>query len=140
MKWAISYNKNKEQLSHIFQATIPLIKITFDPSIDFLDFGGNPLYYVINHKNIEKQNLKFGELCIYSIKYLNLFNFQIIITISYVWIQGYHINVSKIQDILQIFEELYLELKANINQIDVSLNQKLDQKEFLYYIKQILRI
>ncbi|CAD8124111.1 unnamed protein product [Paramecium sonneborni] len=236
MKWAISYK-------HIFQATIPLIKITIDPSVGFLEFVGNPLYYIMNHRNIEQMNLKYGELSQ---------NIQIDITFELqqpypmYGFQGYHVGllstdyqlqvgnsikgftevaivlkkilkqrglndsytggvssfcltimlaaigenltlgdkllqflqrygwnfdpelqyislhsqepfmpiqdqgdrlplniispineekiqiyVSKIQEILQVFKELYLELKENINQIATSLQKKLDQKELL---------
>ncbi|CAD8208774.1 unnamed protein product [Paramecium octaurelia] len=236
MKWAISYK-------HIFQATIPLIKITIDPSIGFLEFVGNPLYYVMNHRNIDQFNLKYGELSQ---------NIQIDITFELqqpypmYGYQGYHVGllstdyqrqvgnsvkgftevaivlkkllkyrglndsytggvssfcltimlaaigenvtlgdkllqfllrygwnfdpekqyislhseetfmpiqdqgdrlplniispindekiqiyVSKIQEILQVFKELYLELKENMNQIAISLQKKLDQKELL---------
>ncbi|CAD8098117.1 unnamed protein product [Paramecium primaurelia] len=236
MKWAISYK-------HIFQASIPLIKITIDPSIGFLEFLGNPIYYVMNHRNIEQLNLKFGE---------QSQNIQIDITFELqqpypmYGYQGYHIGllstnyqrqvgisvkgftevavvlkkilkqkglndsytggvssfcltimlaaigenismgdkllqfllrygwnfdpeqqcislnseetfmpiyeqgdklplniispindekiqiyVSKIQEILQVFKELYLELKENMNQIAISLQKKLDQKELL---------
>ncbi|CAD8099733.1 unnamed protein product [Paramecium primaurelia] len=236
MKWAISYK-------HIFQATIPLLKITIDPSVGFLEFVGNPLYYVMNHRNIDQFNLKYGELSQ---------NIQIDITFELqqpypmYGYQGYHVGllstdyqrqignsvkgftevaivlkkflkqrglndsytggvssfcltimlaaigenvtmgdkllqflqrygwnfdpekqyislhseetfmpiqnqgdrlplniispindekiqiyVSKIQEILQIFKELYLELKENMNQIAISLQKKLEQKELL---------
>ncbi|CAD8191770.1 unnamed protein product [Paramecium octaurelia] len=236
MKWAISYK-------HIFQASIPLIKITIDPSIGFLEFVGNPLYYVMNHRNIEQMNLKLGE---------QSQNIQIDITFELqqpypmYGYQGYHVGllstdyqrqvgisvkgftqvaivlkkilkqrglndsytggvssfcltimlaaigenvsmgdkllsflqrygwnfdpeqqcislhsdetfmpiqeqgdrlplniispindekiqiyVSKIQEILQVFKELYLELKENMNQIAIGLQKKLDQKDLL---------
>ncbi|CAD8195113.1 unnamed protein product [Paramecium pentaurelia] len=236
MKWAINYK-------HIFQATIPLLKITIDPSVGFLEFVGNPLYYVMNHRNIDQFNLKYGELsqniqiditfelqqpypmygyqgyhvgllstdyqrqignsvkgftevaivlkkflkqrglndsytggvssfCLTIMlaaigenvtlgdkllqflqrygwnfdpekQYISLHSEEIFMPIqnqgdrlplniiSPINDEKIQIYVSKIQEILQIFKELYLELKENMNQIAISLQKKLEQKELL---------
>ncbi|CAD8163543.1 unnamed protein product [Paramecium octaurelia] len=53
LKWAV-------QCKHIFQASVPLIKVLVDPSIDFLSFKGEPKYIIMQCRNLDL-NLKYGD-------------------------------------------------------------------------------
>ncbi|CAD8078342.1 unnamed protein product [Paramecium sonneborni] len=53
LKWAV-------QCKHIFQASVPLIKVLVDPSIDFLSFKGEPKYIIMQCRN-QDLNLKYGD-------------------------------------------------------------------------------
>ncbi|CAD8077655.1 unnamed protein product [Paramecium sonneborni] len=53
LKWAV-------QCKHIFQASVPLIKVLVDPSIDFLSFKGEPKYVIMQCRNLDL-NLKYGD-------------------------------------------------------------------------------
>ncbi|CAD8156215.1 unnamed protein product [Paramecium pentaurelia] len=250
LQWAV-------QCKHIFQASVPIIKVLVDPSIDFLSFKGEPKYILMQCRNLDL-NLKYGdpsqnifiditfeltppyaiynpyiqafnigfqstqytidicekiqgfsEVAIYlkkllKIKDLNdsytggissfcltimlaaigqdhnigqkLINFlhkygcnfdpnkwaiyldekgqnnfcniedeqsnQPLTIISPINLQKIQINVTKIQTILQLFQQLYIEIMQNIDQIESCLQKKINQKELLdnYNSHQIQRL